>query len=139
MPLRRPIPLAMLAMLAVVAVVAAAAATPADTEPSGRIFSWRQAERARQLARDECKPLVVHFVPDNTLGAKQLDSFYVTPGGVPRELLDEVVIVVAPIDRFRRFAGQLGVTGAGGYRTISAYDLSPVDEKSQPTCRSGYV
>lgn len=109
------------------------------TGPSGRIFSYRNAEKARQLARWECKPLVVHFVPDTTLGADQLDAFYARPGGVPRELLDDVVIVVVPTGRYRRFARQLGITGDGGFRTISAYDLGVLDDRSQPTCRSGFV
>ncbi len=109
------------------------------TGPSGRIFTYKNAEKARRLARWECKPLVVHFVPDTKLGADQLNAFYAKPGGVPRELLDEVVIVVVPTERFRGFARQLGITGEGGYRTISAYDLSALDDKSQPTCRSGFV
>ena len=66
-------------------------------------------------------------------------TYYVKPGGVSRELLEEVVIVVVPTQRFTAFARQLGITAAGGYRTISAYDLSALDEKSQPTCRSGFV
>ncbi len=109
------------------------------TGPSGRIFTYKNAEKARRLARWECKPLVVHFVPDTKLGADQLDAFYAKAGGVPRELLDEVVIVVVPTGRFRGFARQLGITGDGGYRTISAYDLGALDDKSQPTCRSGFV
>ncbi len=109
------------------------------TGPSGRIFTYKNAEKARRLARWECKPLVVHFVPDTKLGADQLDSFYAKEGGVPRALLDKVVIVVVPTERFRGFARQLGITGDGGYRTISAYDLSTLDDRSQPTCRSGFV
>ena len=115
-----------------------AASQPA-TGPSGRIFSYKNGEKARRLARWECKPLVVHFVPDTKLGSDQLNAFYAKPGGVPRELLDEVVIVVVPTGRFRRFARQLGITGDGGYRTISAYDLGALDDRSQPTCRSGFV
>jgi hypothetical protein len=41
--------------------------------------------------------------------------------------------------RFAGFARQLGIGGPGGYRTISPYDLSPMDEQSTPTCRSGFV
>ncbi len=119
--------------------VASAPTSRAATGPSGRIFSYKNGEKARRLARWECKPLVVHFVPDTKLGADQLDAFYAKPGGVPRELLDEVVIVVVPTERFRRFARQLGITGDGGYRTISAYDLGALDDRSQPTCRSGFV
>ncbi len=115
------------------------AATQPAVEPSGRIFTWRQAAQARALARWECKPLVVHFVPDSKLGQDQLDAFYAKPGGVARELLDEVVIVVVPTERYERFAQQLGITAAGGFRTISAYDLGALDERSQPTCRSGFV
>ena len=109
------------------------------TGPSGHIFTYKNAEKARRLARWECKPLVVHFVPDTKLGADQLDAFYAREGGVPRALLDKVVIVVVPTERFRGFARQLGITGDGGYRTISAYDLSALDDRSQPTCRSGFV
>ena len=114
-------------------------ATGPAAGPSGRIFTYKNAEKARRLARWECKPLVVHFVPDTKLGADQLNSFYARPGGVTRELLEEVVIIVVPTERFRGFARQLGVTGEGGYRTISAYDLGALDNRSQPTCRSGFV
>ena len=109
------------------------------TGPSGRIFTYKNAEKARRLARWECKPLVVHFVPDTKLGADQLNAYYANEGGVSRDLLEEVVIVVVPTGRFRGFARQLGITGDGGYRTISAYDLGALDDASQPTCRSGFV
>ena len=139
--IRRMAILAIIALLPVLqqhAVAASPTSRPA-TGPSGRIFSYKNAEKARRLARWECKPLVVHFVPDTKLGADQLNAFYAKPGSVPRELLDQVVIVVVPTGRFRRFARQLGITGDGGYRTISAYDLGALDDRSQPTCRSGFV
>ncbi|MHC4067067.1 MAG: hypothetical protein ACYSUQ_01200 [Planctomycetota bacterium] len=104
-----------------------------------RIYTYREADKARRLARRECRPLVIHFVPDSRVGAGQLESFYKDPKGVSREVLDNVVIVVVPTARYRRFARRLGITGPGGYRTISAYDLSPVDENSVPTCRSGFI
>ncbi len=107
--------------------------------PPRRVYKYRDAEKARRLARDECRPLVIHFVPDSKLGADQLKAFYAQSTGVPAELLEQVVIVVVPTERFRRFARQLGVTEAGGYRTISAFDLSTVDQESQPTYRSGFV
>lgn len=125
------------------AVAAPPMSLPATSRPASgqsvRIFSYRNAEKARRLARWECKPLVVHFVPDTKLGADQLNAFYAKEGGVPRTLLDKVVIVVVPTERFRGFARQLGITGDGGYRTISAYDLGALDDRSQPTCRSGFV
>ncbi len=130
--------IALLLMLQQHAVAAPPTSRPA-TGPSGRIFSYKNAEKARRLARWECKPLVVHFVPDTKLGLDQLNAFYAKPGGVSRALLDKVVIVVVPTERFRGFARQLGITGDGGYRTISAYDLSALDDRSQPTCRSGFV
>jgi|GEM_PF-1661129 len=135
--------LALLPTLQQHAVAAPPMSQPATSQParrqSVRIFSYRNAEKARRLARWECKPLVVHFVPDTKLGADQLNAFYARDGGVPRSLLDKVVIVVVPTERFRGFARQLGITGDGGYRTISAYDLSALDDQSQPTCRSGFV
>ena len=139
--IRRMAILAMIALLLVLqqhAVAAPPTSRPA-TGPSGRIFSYKNAEKARRLARWECKPLVVHFVPDTKLGADQLNAFYAKDGGVPRALLDTVVIVVVPTGRFRGFARQLGIRGDGGYRTISAYDLGALDDRSQPTCRSGFV
>jgi len=140
--IRRTAILAIIALLLLMFQRHAVAAPPTSrpaTGPSGRIFSYKNAEKARRLARWECKPLVVHFVPDTKLGADQLNAFYAKPGGVSRALLDKVVIVVVPTERFRGFARQLGITGDGGYRTISAYDLSALDDQSQPTCRSGFV
>jgi len=103
-----------------------------------RIFSYEQADEARLLAQQECKPLVIHFVPDSEVGAKQLDSYYSGTHRVPDDILEGVVIVVVPSERFAKFKQDLGVQGAGGYRTISAYDLSPFGPKSTPTCRSGF-
>ncbi len=110
-----------------------------SAETNRRIFTFREGEQARQLAQRECKPLVVHFVPNNKTGGDQLTSFYAGSKAVPKSVLERVVIVAVPIEQYRGFAQQLGVTGAGGYRAISSYDLSTLDEKSQPTCRSGFV
>jgi hypothetical protein len=107
-------------------------------EPPRRIFTYREGEQARQVARRECKPLVVHFVPDTKLGSDQLNSFYRGPERIPQSILDGVVIVAVPTQQYSSFAKQLGVSGQGGFRTISAYDLSTVDEKSVPTCGSGF-
>jgi hypothetical protein len=111
----------------------------ASAEPNRRIFTYREGEQARQVAQQECKPLVVHFVQNNVTGGEPLNSFYAGSDSVPKSLLAKVVIVAVPIEQYRAFAQQLGVTGPGGYRAISAYDLSTLDEKSQPTCRSGFV
>ena len=107
--------------------------------PSDRIYMYGDADAARERARWECKPLVVHFVPDSKTGSDQFNSFYRKRGGVPASLLEDVVIVVVPTQRFPAFARGLGIDGPGGFRTISAYDLSPLDEQSVPTCRSGFV
>ena len=105
---------------------------------SPRIFPYTEAEAARRLAQRECKPLVLHFIPDTEVGAKQLDDFYAGRKRIPNDILDQVVIVVLPIGKYARFAKELGINGPGGYRTISAFDLSPFDKSSQPTCRSGF-
>lgn len=107
--------------------------------PQRRVFTYRKAEQARQLARKECRPLVIHFVPDSQLGAEQLQSFYNDEDGIPDRLLERVVIVVAPREKYAGFANKLGVTEAGGYRTVSAFDLSTFDEEAVPTYRSGFV
>jgi len=104
-----------------------------------RVFSYKQARKARQIARDECKPLVIHFVPDTQLGGEQITSFYRGPYRVPSAILDKVVIIAVPTSKFAGFAKQLGVTGIGGYRTISPYRLDIVDEDSLSTVRSGFV
>jgi hypothetical protein len=108
-------------------------------EPPRRIFTFREGEEARQVARRECKPLVVHFVPDTKLGSDQLTSFYRGPERIPQSVLDSVIIVAVPSQQYSAFAKELGVSGQGGYRTISAYDLSTVDSKSVPTCGSGFM
>ena len=43
------------------------------------------------------------------------------------------------LEKYRGFAVRLGVTGEGGFRTISAYDLSTMDSGAEPTCRSGFI
>lgn len=103
-----------------------------------RIFPYDKAETARQLARKECKPLVLHFVPDDEVGFKQFHLFYTERYRVPDELLNKLVIVVIPSRRFAAFKNQLGVKGAGGYRTISAYDLEPFNAKAVQTCHTGF-
>ena len=110
----------------------------AETPPP-RVYTYRQAEGARLLGQRECRPLVIHFIPDTKLGDKQFESFYRGPKAVPVSLLEKVVIVAVPTQKFAGLARQLGISGPGGYRTISAYDLSPVGEQAQATTRSGFV
>ena len=107
--------------------------------PTERVFSYKQAKKARRIARNECKPLVIHFVPDTQLGGEQIKSFYRGANRVPSSILDKVVIIAVPTKKFARFAKQLGVTGIGGYRTISPYSLEIVDEASLSTVRSGFI
>ena len=104
-------------------------------QPEPRVYPYQQADTARRIAIEECKPLVVHFVPDNATGSEQLTSYYRGPNSVPQEILEKVVIVVLPTERFRDFANELGVTGVAGYRTISPYHLSPLGKAAKPTCR----
>ncbi len=118
----------------VVAFVSTSALTAAE-----RVFTYKQAAKARRLARDECKPLVIHFVPDDRLGGEQIESYYQGHARVLDSILKKVVIIAVPTNRFPRFAQQLGITGPGGYRTISAYDLDVVDEVSFCTVRTGFV
>ena len=104
-----------------------------------RIFNHDQAEVARKLAQRECKPLVIHVVPNSRHGSDQLRQYYGEFGAVSRSLLEQVVIVVLPQDRYARFAQQLGIRDAGGFRTISAYDLNTLDSRSVTTCRAGFI
>jgi len=112
---------------------------PGDaTAPQARLFPYAQAEEARRLARRECKPLVVHFIPDTDVGVRQLEEFYAGPDRIPTEVLGAVVIVVVPTEKFAAFARDLGLTTPGGYRTLSGYDLAPFDERAVATCRTGF-
>ncbi len=104
-----------------------------------RIFNHDQADVARKLAQRECKPLVIHVVPNSRLGSDQLRQYYGDFGAIASSLLDQVVIVVLPQDRYARFAQQIGVRDAGGFRTISAYDLNTLDSRSVTTCRAGFI
>ena len=105
---------------------------------SPRIFPYQQAEQARQLAQTECKPLVIQFIPDSTVGAKQLITFYVGEFSVPDEDLDSVVVLVVPTEQYGPFAKNMGVVGKGGFRSVSAYALTPFKQKAVPTCKSGF-
>jgi hypothetical protein len=107
-------------------------------QPGQRVFPYNEAETGRQLARRECKPLVVHFFPDTRLGSEQLEALYSGPERIPQSVLDKLVIVAVPTERFSRFARNLGLTTPGGYRTLSGYDLNPFDEKAVATCRVGF-
>ena len=109
------------------------------SEPASRVFPYQRAEEGRQLARDECKPLVVHFVPDSKLGGDQLAAFYRGPQRVPDALIEQVVIIAVPTESFRRFARELGITGEGGLRTISPYDMTAADQGSVSTIRTGFI
>jgi len=104
-----------------------------------RVFSYHKADQARQLARDECKPLTLHFVPDNLHGGDQLVSFYTGPGRVRDEWLDKVVIIALPSQKYRRLARDLGIKDDGGYRTISPYDLSVFSSPAVSTIQSGFI
>ena len=112
---------------------------PAEALELGeRIFPYQQAEKARRLAREECTPLVIHFVPDSKLGAAQLNAFYRGHHRVPDAVLEQVAVIGVPRERYAKFAQDLGVMSPAGYRTISAYDLSPIDSTSVPTVRTGF-
>jgi len=114
-------------------------ACAADRLPQVSVFLPHQANEARRLAQEQCKPLVVHVVPNSSVGVKQVGEFYGRFGAIPKDVLDKVVIVVLPGDRYGRFASQLGITDAGGLRTISAYDLDALDARSVTTCRAGFI
>ncbi len=103
------------------------------------VFTYRNAEEARRLAREQCKPLVLHFLPDTRLGQQQFNSFYWGRSSVERSLLESVIIVAVPTEKYAGLAKRLGIREAGGYRTVSAYDLSGMDDGAVPTCRSGFV
>ena len=122
----------------VIAVALLASTTAHASDLWERVYPYQRAEKARQLARRECKPLVIHFVPDSQLGAEQLESFYAGRRRVPDAALEKVVVVGVPREKYGRFAQDLGVMSPAGFRTISAYDLSPVDENSVPTVRTGF-
>ena len=121
-----------------IAVLLLAAPTAHASDLWKRVYPYQRAETARQLARRECKPLVIHFVPDSQLGAEQLQSFYSGRRRVPDDVLDKVVIIGVPREKYGLFAQDLGVMSPAGFRTISAYDLSPVDQDSVPTVRTGF-
>ena len=122
-----------------VSAVVLATDRPSENGPKGRrIFTYQEAEAARALAQRECKPLVLHFLPDSDVGAKQLEEFYGGKHRVPDRILEQIVIVLLPVERFQKFARELGVTGPGGMRTISAFDLGPMDAASTPTCHAGF-
>lgn len=126
-------------MTAMVIAASVSFQTASARSPKEHVFPFQQADKARQVARDQCKPLTLHFVPDSKLGGKQLEAFYRGPNRVSDEVLEKVVIVALPTAKFARFAKQLGITDMGGYRTISAYDLGAFDKASLGTIRSGFV
>lgn len=97
------------------------------------MFQHTQAREAQQLAQRECVPLVIHVVTGNSVGMKQVSDFYYGADGIPANVLDRVVILVIPREKYVRFAEQLGVYGTSGLRTISAYDLSFFDDQSTTT------
>ena len=104
---------------------------------SMHVFLYRRADEARQLAQRECKPLVIHFVPDSPLGAEQMKSFYTGKRRVREVVLEKVVIIAVPREKFPLFAQQLGVTSHAGFRTICPYDLRPVDRGAYRTVYDG--
>jgi hypothetical protein len=131
--------MALRAFYALLLTVSSMTAPGEASQPQRRIFTYRDAEEARRLAQRECKPLVIHFIPDSQIGAEQLEAFYNEQDGVPQNLMDRVVIVLVPTEKYVRFARRLGVTDAGGYRTISAFDLTTFDQQAVQTYRSGFV
>lgn len=114
-------------------------ARAADCPPVISIYLPQDAADARRRAQEQCKPLVVHVVPNSRVGVEQAYEFYGRFGKISKEVLDKVVIVLLPRDRYAKFAAQLGINDAGGLRTISAYDLDTLDSKSVATCRAGFI
>ncbi len=108
-------------------------------------FTHRQAKQAQRIAQDECKPLVLHFLPETPFGRLQVRSYYDSSvGGVSRDVLQQAVVVILPMPRYAGFAAQLGIIEEGGLRTISPFDLVAVDTQSVSTlqtvlrCKPGF-
>ena len=118
---------------------AAHAALAAAPSAAGHVFLPNQANQARELAQTMCKPLVVHVVPNSSVGYTQMLEFYGAGGEMPPEVLDRVIIVILPRDRYAKFSSELGITDAGGMRTISPFSLDTMDASSVTTCRAGFV
>jgi len=112
------------------------AAAP-DLSPS--VYAPDRAKQARDAAKTGCRPLVVHVVPNSRIGVQEVLEFYQPGGEIPADLLARVVIVILPRDRYAKFATELGITDAGGMRTISAYSLDTLDAAGVTTCRAGFV
>ncbi len=108
-------------------------------KPVVSVFPYQQADAARQAARDQCKPLTLHFVPNDQLGVAQMSTFYQGTNRIDDDILSEVVIVALPAGKFAKSAAQYGLTAKGGYRTISAYDLDAFERESMGTVRSGFI
>jgi hypothetical protein len=62
-----------------------------------------------------------------------LQSFYTSQHRVREMVLQKVVIVAVPREKFPLFAQQLGVTSHAGFRTICPYDLRPLNKRAYPT------
>jgi hypothetical protein len=116
---------------------APAATRPGQLSPS--VFLPERADEARATAQRYCKPLVVHVLSDSQLGVEQLYNYYGSLSGVSPAVLERVVIAVIPRERYAGFARQLGISDAGGLRTISPYELNTLDAQSVTTCRAGFI
>lgn len=121
----------------VVALLCAIEAQAADRPY--RYYTHQQAQAALQAAQRECKPLVLHFVPNATVGAEQTRAYYGARSPIPRADLERVVVVVIPKSEFPDFAAEMRVDDAGGLRTVSPYEMSFTDRFALTTVRETLV
>lgn len=104
-----------------------------------RYYTHQQAQAALQVAQRECKPLVLHFVPDDAVGAEQTRAYYGAKSPIPRADLERVVVVVIPKSAFPEFAEAMRVDDAGGLRTVSPYEMTFTDRFALTTVRETLV
>ena len=99
------------------------------------VYRHHQAEYAIKVAQRECKPLFVHVVPDTGSVGRHIKRFYGPDSPISAELLDRVVVLVMPADKYPHLRDQLGIDGKGGVRTLSPYSLEFSDFGSTATTR----
>jgi hypothetical protein len=118
--------------LAALVVTATATASLAG-KPAYGIFRHTVARLALQKARDECKPLVIHVVPTARRGRRQIKEYSGRKSSIPRDVLEGVVVLVVPRDKYPDFVHALGLNTDTGLCSLSPYGLAHDSEGRMET------
>ena len=90
-----------------------------------RIYGSHQRAQALEEARSTCQPLVLLFY-NSSRPEQDIINFFSTPSRMRDAALAKAVVVLLPMQDWKRDAEVLGVVGAEGMASVSPFELEQI-------------